>query len=119
MNQNYIPPSTPPRPEERGFPPEGMPPGTPPAWYGWPPPWYSAAPAYASPPPALPEMPGGIQKLTYSVDEAAEALGVCRQTVYTLIHSSSFPSLKVGGRWKISAELLAEWVRTQAGGGAL
>lgn len=117
MSQTYIAPPAPPSPEQRSFPPEGMPPGPPPAWCGWPPPWYGAAPAHASPSPMLPEIPGGVRKLTYSVNEAAEALGVCRQTVYDLIHSSSFPALKVGGRWKISAELLAEWVRAQAGGG--
>lgn len=119
MNQNYIAPSAPPRPEERGFPLESMPPGAPPVWCSWPPPWYGAAPAHASPPPAPPVKPGGVQKLTYTVKEAAEALGVSPRTVYDLIHSSGFPCLRVGKRWKISAEMLAEWVRIQAGGGSL
>jgi len=56
------------------------------------------------------------ERLVYSVEEAAEVLGVSRRTMYTLIHREDFPTLKVGGRRLISQELLAEWVRTQAGG---
>ena len=54
--------------------------------------------------------------LTYSVTEAAKALGISRRTMYELIHREDFPTLKVGGRRLISKELLAEWVRQQAGG---
>lgn len=57
-----------------------------------------------------------MAELTYSVTEAAEALGVSRRTMYGLLHRAGFPTLKVGGRRLISRELLAEWVRTQAGG---
>lgn len=56
----------------------------------------------------------GPGKLAYSVTEAAEALGVSRNGVYDLIHREGFPSLPVGGRRLISAELLREWVRDQA-----
>lgn len=112
MNQSYISSSVPPMPEQ-------MPQGCPPAWYGWPPPWYGAAPAYAPTPPAPPETPGGVRKLAYSVEEAAEALGVSRSLVYRLIHQRGFPSAKLRGRRLISAELLAEWMRQQAGGAAL
>lgn len=56
------------------------------------------------------------KRLTYTVDEAAKAVGVSRRTMYELIHREDFPSLKVGGRRLISREGLAEWVRTQAGG---
>lgn len=55
------------------------------------------------------------ERLTYSVAEAAQALGVARSTMYELIHKEGFPTLKVGSRRLISKELLAEWVRTQAG----
>ncbi len=57
-----------------------------------------------------------MAELTYSVTEAAEALGVSRRTMYDLINREDFPTLKVGGRRLISRELLAEWVRVQAGG---
>lgn len=57
-----------------------------------------------------------MAELTYSVTEAAEAIGVSRRTMYDLIHRQDFPTLKVGGRRLISKELLAEWVKAQAGG---
>lgn len=103
MNRDYIAPAVPPRPEQA--------PGYPPAWYSWPPPW-----VYTPTPPAPPEAPGGVRKLGYSVEEAAEALGVSRSLVYRLIHERGFPSVKLRGRRVISAELLAAWIREQAGG---
>ena len=109
MNQEYI---GPPRPPEPG----PMPPGGFPAWYGWPPAWYYAAPAHPPSQPVPAEPPGGVRKLAYSVEEAAEALGVSRSLVYRLIHQRDFPSVKLRGRRVISAELLAEWMRAQAGG---
>lgn len=57
-----------------------------------------------------------MAELTYTVKEAAEALGISRRSMYDLLHEEGFPTLKVGGRRLISRELLAEWVRTQAGG---
>ena len=52
--------------------------------------------------------------LTYTVKEAAEAIGVSRTSMYNLIHAEVFPTLKVRGRRLISKELLAQWVRDQA-----
>lgn len=100
--------------QRREVPPEAMLPGFLP-WY------YGAVPARpaAPPTPAPPVNPGGVQRLAYTVKEAAAALGVSPRTVYDLIHSSGFPCLRVGGRWKIPVEMLAEWVRQQAGGGGL
>lgn len=93
-----------PRPSAALWPAQEAPPGYPPAWY---------APPKVEEPPA----PGGtVSKLTYSVDEAAQVLGVSRCTLYKLIHRSDFPALKVGNRQLISREGLAEWVRRQAGG---
>ena len=48
-----------------------------------------------------------MAELTYSVTEAAQALGVSRRTMYDLLHKEGFPTLKVGGRRLISRELLA------------
>ena len=119
MNQDYYIGSRCPPAQFAGrqnWPPETLPPGLP-WWYYGPP----AAPAQRLPPPQAPAsvIPGGVPKLAYSVEEAAEALGVSRSLVYRLIHQSGFPSVKLRGRRLISAELLAEWVRLQAGGGAL
>lgn len=55
------------------------------------------------------------EKLTLSVTEAAEALGISRRSMYELLHREGFPTLMIGGRRLISRELLAEWVRQQAG----
>ena len=52
-----------------------------------------------------------MAELTYSVTEAAQALGISRRTMYEVIHQEGFPTLKVGGRRLISRELLAEWVK--------
>lgn len=103
-------------PARRNYAPGTLPPGLP-----W---WFYGPPAAPAPPPVQmqtppPAIPGGIPKLAYSVEEAAEALGVSRSLVYRLIHQSGFPSVKLRGRRLISAELLAEWVRQQAGGGIL
>ena len=57
-----------------------------------------------------------MAELVYNVSEAAEALGISRRSMYELLHKEGFPTLKVGGRRLISKELLAEWVRQQAGG---
>lgn len=57
-----------------------------------------------------------MAELVYNVTEAAEALGISRRSMYDLMHREDFPTLKVGGRRLISKELLAEWVRIQAGG---
>lgn len=57
-----------------------------------------------------------MAELTYSITEAARALGVSRHTMYNLIHQEGFPALSVGGRRLIARELLAAWVREKAGG---
>lgn len=119
MSQEYYinPAGLPARPAGRQcWPPEVLPPGLP-----W---WFYGPPAVPAQPPSpiqapAPTTPGGLPKLAYSVEEAAEALGVSRSMVYQLIHQSGFPAVKLRGRRLISAELLAEWVRQQAGGGAL
>lgn len=58
-----------------------------------------------------------MAELVYNVTEAAEALGISRRSMYELMNREDFPAaLKIGGRRLISRELLAEWVRQQAGG---
>lgn len=51
--------------------------------------------------------------LTMSVEQAAEQLGVCVKTVYTLTHRADFPVIRIGRRTRISREGLQEWVRKQ------
>ena len=53
------------------------------------------------------------EKLTLSVAEAAEHIGVCTKTLYELTHRADFPTIKIGRRTRISYEGLREWVRKQ------
>ena len=53
------------------------------------------------------------ERLTMSVAEAAQQLGICTKSVYTLTHRQDFPTIKIGRRTRISREGLAEWVRRQ------
>lgn len=52
-------------------------------------------------------------KLTLSVDEAAQMLGLSRPIVMELTHSEGFPSFNVGKRILIHAQGLARWVDQQ------
>lgn len=52
-------------------------------------------------------------KLTLSVDEAAQMLGLSRPIVMELTHSKGFPAFNVGKRILIHAQGLAEWVDRQ------
>jgi excisionase family DNA binding protein len=51
---------------------------------------------------------GTLSKLAYSVEEAREALGIGRATIYELINSGRLHSIKVGARRIIPASALAE-----------
>ena len=53
------------------------------------------------------------ERLTMSVEEAAEELGICTKNMYTLTHRADFPTIKIGRRTRISREGLREWVRQQ------
>ena len=53
------------------------------------------------------------EKLTYSVAECAELLGVCEKTIYTLTHRADFPVIRIGRRIRISREGLRDWVQAQ------
>lgn len=55
-----------------------------------------------------------MDRITYSPAEAAQALGVSRPTIYTLIKRDSFPVFKVGARTLISVDGLKKWVEAQA-----
>ena len=49
-------------------------------------------------------------RAAYSVKEAAQALGMSHQTIYTLIHSNDFPAVKIGGRTLVPVAALNEWL---------
>ena len=54
------------------------------------------------------------QKLTYSVAEAAEALGVSKTVMYQIIRIKGFPVIAVGNRRLIPIEGLKRWLEEQA-----
>ncbi len=55
-----------------------------------------------------------MDKLSYSVTETAQVLGVSRPAVYALIKQPGFPVFQIGGRKLVSVEGLRDWVRNQA-----
>lgn len=58
---------------------------------------------------------GRPSELVYTAAEAAAVLKVSEPTMLDLCNSEGFPSFKVGRRWYISCEALAEWVLERAG----
>ena len=59
----------------------------------------------------------GLKKITMSVGELAETLGVSRPHAYKLIKEPSFPVLVLGKRKVIPTEAFNEWLKQQARGG--
>lgn len=51
-----------------------------------------------------------VEKLTFSVAEAAGVIGISVPTAYKLIHQADFPALHIGTRWVIPKEALREWL---------
>lgn len=58
------------------------------------------------------------EKLTLTVGEAAELLGVSRPTVYVLMRAEGFPAFKIGRRTLISRAGLADWINSQVAHGS-
>ena len=54
-----------------------------------------------------------IERLTYTVEETADALGVGVGAAYTLCHRQDFPAVKVGKQWRIPRQKLSEWLERQ------
>lgn len=57
------------------------------------------------------------EKLTLSVAEAAQLLGLSLPTTYELTHRADFPAFRIGNRTLVSRRLLEKWVDREAGGG--
>ena len=52
-----------------------------------------------------------VQRLTMSVSEMSDELGISIKTGYALTHVPGFPVIRIGHRVRVSREGLAEWVR--------
>ena len=55
--------------------------------------------------------------LTLSVPEVATVLGISRAGAYELVHSSGFPSMKIGSRIVIPKDKLLGWIDMQCTAG--
>lgn len=51
-----------------------------------------------------------MEKLTLSVTEAAEVIGVSRPAMYNLVHCEGFPKKVVGRRILIPVKALERWL---------
>ena len=56
-----------------------------------------------------------VQRLTMSVSEMSEELGISSKTGYALTHVPVFPVIRIGHRVRVSREGLAEWVKANEG----
>ena len=52
-----------------------------------------------------------VQRLTMSVSEMSDELGISTKTGYALTHVPGFPVIRIGHRVRVSREGLTEWVR--------
>lgn len=51
-----------------------------------------------------------IQALTYTLSQAAKALGMSRTTLSALVNRGDIPCLFIGSRRLVSRKALADWV---------
>ena len=55
-----------------------------------------------------------MSKLTLSVPEAADVLGVSTAKMYQIVKIQGFPTVHIGGRILVSAKGLERWIEEQA-----
>lgn len=56
------------------------------------------------------------EKLAYSVEEAAEVLGLSTSKMYQVINMEGFPVIKLGGRRIVPIKGLERWLENMASG---
>ena len=56
-----------------------------------------------------------LQKLAFTVTEAAQAAHVSRPTIYRWMRMGGFPVARIGGWTRIPAEAFKKWIEEQAG----
>lgn len=57
--------------------------------------------------------PLSVEKIVYSIEEAAYALGVSKPTMYDLTKLDNFPCFRIGKRIVVGVEALRNWVNIQ------
>ena len=58
-----------------------------------------------------------MEKLAYTVKEAAESIGISDRKLHDLTRIDGFPVVRLGGRVLIPVEPLREWLRDKAASG--
>lgn len=48
-----------------------------------------------------------------TIKEAADYLKISQSTLYLLVHSRTFPSIKIGNSWRILKKDLDVWLKKQ------
>lgn len=61
--------------------------------------------------------PVNPQKLTLSVPEAAELIGVSRARMYEIVKIKGFPCVQIGKRLLVSVKGLERWIEERAAEG--
>ena len=56
------------------------------------------------------------ERMTYTVDEVAELLGLARGTAYARVRDGSIPARQMGRRWVISRSSFDAWLNDATGG---
>ena len=49
------------------------------------------------------------EKLSFTIEQAAQVVGLGRNSMLKLVHKEGFPSMKVGGRILVSRSKLKKW----------
>lgn len=55
-----------------------------------------------------------MEKLTLSIPEAAEILGVSSSKMYQIAKIKGFPTIQLGKRLRVSTKGLTRWIEEQA-----
>lgn len=55
-----------------------------------------------------------MEKLTLTVAEAAEVVGISVRNMYSLVKTQGFPTIQIRNRLLVSAPGLARWLEQQA-----
>lgn len=58
-----------------------------------------------------------MEKVTFSVKEAAQVLGIGTSKMYELVRNNSVPNIKLGKRFVVPCARFLEWVNKSVVGG--
>ena len=50
----------------------------------------------------------------YNIKQLCEYFDISEKTAYTLVHRRDFPSVKIGGQYRIIVDKLPEWLEKQS-----